>query len=1007
MLIKQKIILAAVLVISIAIVSDIYKIYSSSQLEKIFNDVVEHETPSLTSLIEIKSSARQASLKAIEYSIRGEDKDINKTREAIEKIRLHLSTYKRIKTTGDDSQAERINALNIRVEDFIQITEKYLLISEGPSLSQLTIDESELHKARKNLINVIGSVKDTNTKLLLEKIKSEARKASIKSIEYYLRGRQKDHDKAVQSIDRLNKLQAKMVELVGRSSITDIVLSISAYSDAASKYLKDISQRKSPVTKIYFHEEELNKSRKNLIHLLYDLIKVEKDELHAANILAKESINSLISVTTTASILLIMTIIALNVLVYRAIATPILNLIGVTKKIGSGNLDAQINVTSNDEIKELADAFNTMVNQLKYSRADREQALSNLQEREQDLAITLNSIGDAVIATDAKGNVTRMNPVAETLTGWSLDESIGLPLKIIFPIVNASTREPIDNPVERVLSTGEIVYLSNHTTLIAKDGTEYQIADSAAPINNDKNDILGMVLVFNDVTEQYNLRELAAKSKRNMQAIMDNSPSAIYAKDTDGRYIFINQECEKLFGKKQDEIIGKTDYDIFDSKLADRFSRDDNIVLKKGSALKLEETALLDDKSRTYMSTKFPLQDKNSDIYAICGISTDITEYKNQEEQLRRSQKMDALGKLTGGVAHDYNNMLGIILGYSDLLTNMLNDQPELKKYASEILHAGERGAQLTKKLLSFASKKTTNGSQLSINTLLRDMENILEKTLTARITLTLDLVNDVWPVHLDSGELEDAVVNMNINAMHAIQGNGHITIQTRNESLSQNEAALLSLNKGDYVILSVTDTGSGMDNETVEKVFEPFYSTKGEGGTGLGLSQVYGFVERSGGVIKVYTEQGKGTQFALYFPRYFDSTEDASDLEDEESIDLNGSDKILVVDDEQALINYTSTVLSSHGYQVYSASSAKAALKILETEAIDVMLTDVIMPEMDGYELATIVQKKYPDIKIQMASGFSDNRHEAIQDSELHKNLLHKPYKSKALLLRIRELLK
>jgi len=1006
MLIKHKIILAAVLVISIAIVSDIYKIYSSTELEKIFNDVVELETPSLTSLIEIKSSARQASLKAIEYSIRGTNKDINKTREAIEKLRLHLSKYKSIKDSADGSQVVRINELNMLVENFIQITEKYLIISEGPSLSQLAIDESELHKARKNLISITNSVKTADTRLLLEKIKSEARKASIKSIEYYLRGKQKDHDKAVQSITELNKLLTKMIELVGRSSITEVALSISTYSNAATKYLKDISQRKSPVTEIYLHEEELNKSRKKLIHMLYDLIEVEKEELHTANILANESINSLINVTTTASILLILTIIALNMLVYKAIATPIFNLIDVTKKIGAGNLDAQIDVTSNDEIKVLADAFNTMVNQLKFSRAEREQALSNLQEREQDLAITLNSIGDAVIATDAKGNVTRMNPVAETLTGWSLDESIGLPLKIIFPIVNASTREPIDNPVERVLSTGEIVYLSNHTTLIAKNGTEYQIADSAAPISNDKNEILGMVLVFNDVTEQYNLRELAARNKRDMQAIMDNSPSAIYAKNIDGKYIFINQECEKLFCKTHNEIIGKTDYDIFNSELADRFSRNDSIVVKNGRALKLEETALLDDKSRTYISAKFPLQDKNGDIYAVCGISTDITEYKNQEEQLRRSQKMDALGQLTGGVAHDYNNMLGIILGYSDLLNDMLKDQPELKKYASEILHAGERGAQLTKKLLSFASKTTTKGSPLNINALLQDMQNILEKTLTARITLTLDLVNDVWPVYLDSGELEDAVVNMSINAMHAIQGNGRITIQTRNESLNQNDASLLSLEKGEYVMLSITDTGNGMDSETAEKVFEPFYSTKGEGGTGLGLSQVYGFVERSDGVIKVYTEQGEGTQFIIYFPRYFESSEQTSDFTADENIDLDGVGNILVVDDEQALIDVTTKILTLHGYQVFSANSAKAALKILETEAIDVLLTDVIMPEMDGYELAAIVQKKYPDIKIQIASGFSDNRHENIQNSQLYEKLMHKPYKSEALLLRIRELL-
>jgi len=1005
MLIKQKIIASAILVISIAILSDVFKVQSSIQLEKLFDNVVLSETPSLTSLIEIKSSARQASLKAVEYSIRGNIRDKNKALEAIEKVRLHLSNYIAIEKNDHGALHEDVNKLNLLVNNFIETTQEYLNISEGPSLSQLTIDESELHKARKKLINDIKSVGSTGLQLDLEKVKSEARKISIKSIEFYLRGIRKDHDKAIDAVNDLNDFSDKLSRSNNSKAVAEVVVSISAYLKAAKNYLKDISKRKSPVTSIYLYEENLNKSRKSLIHGLYDLIEMEKNELKVANSLAKSSINSLINVTTIASLFLIFIIIMLNIIIYRTISKPIASLVDATKNIGSGNLDTKINISSNDEIKVLADEFNKMVDQLKLSYIEREQALSTLKEREQDLSITLDSIGDAVIATDAEGNVSRMNPVAEQLTGWVLQDAKGQSLKKVFPVVNASTREPIENPVEKVLTTGEIVYLSNHTTLIAKDGKEYQIADSAAPISNN-NQILGMVLVFNDVTEQYQLREVAAKNKRDMQAIMDNSPSIIYAKDMQGRYIFINQEWEKLYKLSNESVIGKTDLELFSEELAEKKSFNDKAILKTGYALKLEETVSHDDGVHIYVSSKFPLYDENDDTYAVCGISTDITEHKQQEEQLRRSQKMDALGKLTGGVAHDYNNMLGVILGYSDLLQDMVQGQPKLAKYVKEIHRAGERGAQLTKKLLAFSRNKNTNATVLNINTLLLDLKNILEKTLTARINLVLDLNNEVWSVYLDDGDLEDAILNMSINAMHAIKGNGQITIKTSNESVSAHEAEMLQLGVGDYVLLSVTDTGLGMDNETKEKIFEPFFSTKGESGTGLGLSQVYGFVERSGGAIKVYSEQNHGTCFTLYFPRQDQGGSGSKQQEKYDDVNLRGAGSILVVDDEPALIELSSEILSQNGYHVFSANSGKQALEIIEKESIDLLLTDVIMPEIDGYQLASIVQKKYPAIKIQMVSGFSDDRHLNLVDDILHKDLIHKPYSSETLLTKIRELL-
>lgn len=643
--------------------------------------------------------------------------------------------------------------------------------------------------------------------------------------------------------------------------------------------------------------------------------------------------------------------------------------------------------------------------------SDRLAALKALKESEQDLAITLNSIGDAVIATDAGGLITRMNPVAEKLTGWSLIDALGKTVKDVFPIVNAATRKPIENPVEKVLATGETVYLSNHTTLIAKDGKEYQIADSAAPIiNNGK--ILGMVLVFNDVTKQYQLREDASKSKRDMQAIMDHAPAAIYAKDIQGRFIFINKHFEKLSNTRSEDIVGKNQHGLFSQKFTDEILRHDKEVLAKGQAMEFDLQFSQDEGTLSYHSTKFPLFDEEGKIYAVCGISTDITDRKKQEEQLRRSMKMEALGKLTGGIAHDYNNMLGVILGYSEILQNELGNQPKLNNYIQQIHIAGKRGADLTKKLLSFSRGKSTDKIICSINSLLLEQRLMLEKTLTARIKLKFDLDDDLWNVKLDSGDFEDAILNMSINAMHAMEGRGQLTLETTNITLTEPDILLMDMKAGDYISLSLTDTGCGIDNATKENLFDPFFTTKGEMGTGLGLAQVYGFVQRNGGIIKVHSEINHGTCFTLYFPRYDEEgSSETTELEEQQQVyeTLKGTETILAVDDEPSMLGLTYDILTMQGYNVLTADSGQQALRILKTEPVDLLLSDVIMPDMDGYELAVKVHEKYPEIKIQLVSGFSDNRHTqqvSIEAETWYREMLYKPYEIKSLLKRLREIL-
>lgn len=388
------------------------------------------------------------------------------------------------------------------------------------------------------------------------------------------------------------------------------------------------------------------------------------------------------------------------------------------------------------------------------------------------------------------------------------------------------------------------------------------------------------------------------------------------------------------------------------------------------------------------------------------GTIQDITELREKEEQLKRAQKMDALGKLTGGIAHDYNNMLGVILGYSEILKAQIVDNPKALGFVLQIQTAGERARDLTSKLLTFSRSKSSESVVVNINDELQKQREMIEKTLTPRIQLTLNLENDVWPAMLDTGDLHDSIINMAINASHAIEANGTLSISTCNKRLNSTEAHLLGLKKGDYIELVIADSGAGMDSRTIAQIFDPFFSTKGDKGTGLGLSQVYGFVERSGGIINVYSQLGQGTRFELYFPRCHGCVANERQVEHNESEAVSGNESILVVDDEPGMRDLTSEILNQQGYKVFCAENGPQALKILETKAIDLMLSDVIMPKMNGYQLAARVYEKFPGVKVQLASGFNDERHKDMIDVNLTNNLLHKPFAPKLLLKKIRELL-
>ncbi len=508
--------------------------------------------------------------------------------------------------------------------------------------------------------------------------------------------------------------------------------------------------------------------------------------------------------------------------------------------------------------------------------------------------------------------------------------------------------------------------------------------------------------------QQHAITQKLKASEKRYRTIINNMVDGVIMLDPVGNIISFNHAAEVIFGYTAIEIIGNNINSLLAIKQNDQNSFLSSYITEPDyTAINYETNAFRKNKEEfplRFSISELPINNNKENQFIFSCF--DITAQKTQENQLRQIKKMDALGQLSSGIAHDYNNMLGIITGYAELLKNELGENNKLYKYAHEILHAGERSTRLTQKLLNFSRKKSSEAGLLNLNKLLLDQQHMLKQTLTVRINLLFDLQDNLWPVWLDDADMEDAILNMSINAMHATDGNGQLTLRTCNKTLSSLEAQQENMPAGDYVTLSVIDTGSGMDKASKEKIFEPFFSTKGEKGTGLGMSQVYGFIVRSKGTIKVHSKLNHGTKLTLYFPRHIEKITAEQANSNLQKANTKGNETILIVDDEPALLELNCQILESQGYDIICAENASLALKVLSTKTIDLLLTDIIMPDMNGYELTAIVQEKYPTIKIQLMSGFAEDDHSNMISKKLYKNIIYKPVNHQKLLKKIRKLL-
>jgi PAS domain S-box-containing protein len=502
--------------------------------------------------------------------------------------------------------------------------------------------------------------------------------------------------------------------------------------------------------------------------------------------------------------------------------------------------------------------------------------------------------------------------------------------------------------------------------------------------------------------------DLRANEER-FAAFMDNSPAIAFVKDAVGRYTYTNAPLRRRFNPETGDWTGKTDFDIWSEEVAQQLRRNDRDVLEGGQPLQLEEVLPTPDgAARQWMVFKFPFSDGAGGT-SLGGMAVDVTERKQLEQQLQQSQKMEAVGRLAGGVAHDFNNLLTIICGYSELMLARLPSSDPGRDLIKEIQKAGDRAASLTRQLLAFSRKQVLEPKVLDLNNVVADVDKMLRRLIGEDVELVNATRADLGQVLADAGQVEQILLNLALNARDAMPRGGKLTIKTANVELDENYAQRhADARPGPYVVLSVTDTGCGMDEVTQRHIFEPFFTTKKDGnGTGLGLATVFGIVAQSSGHIVVESAPEQGTTISVLLPRV-EAILTAKPAGGAAAGKPSGTETLLLVEDEDAVRALAGHVLRASGYTVLEASNGMEALRVCYQHEgpIDLLVTDVIMPGFSGRELADRLGAMRPETLVLFMSGYTDDamvRH-GVLTAEVA--FLQKPFRVDALVRKVREVL-
>jgi len=660
------------------------------------------------------------------------------------------------------------------------------------------------------------------------------------------------------------------------------------------------------------------------------------------------------------------------------------------QRFARGELEVETKVHGHDELGKLAESFNNMARYVAESQRGMQES-----EHYHRMLFEQSPIGLALCRMN--GELVDINAAYAEIIGRSVKETLELTYWDITPEIYASDEQ---RQLECLNKTGR--YGPYEKEYIHKDG-------HLVPVR-----LYGLVLEkggetfiwssVEDITEYKQAEEREAS----LGKILDDSLNEIYIFDADTLHFSqVNRGAMLNLGYSMEELRTFTAVDLKPEFTHTEFVR---LLepLRNGEKEKLRFNTVHQRKDGSRYPVEVHVQLSTFESApAFVAIILDLTERKQAEDALRRAQKMEAVGRLSGGVAHDFNNQLGIVIGYLDYLKGHFKAGEEPLQWVETASKATLRCMDLTRQLLAFSRGQSQDKVAVNLNTLLQDMENIFARSVTPEVEVQYSLTDDLGTTRIDPGEFQDAVLNLVINARDAMPDGGKILIETTNKHLDGDYAALNpGVKPGDYVQLMLSDTGTGIDKETLEHIFEPFFTTKPEGkGTGLGLAMVYGFVKRYGGHIKVYSEPGMGTAIRLYLP-HFAHSDSTPVVENVRAPALpTGNETILIVEDENDLLHLADQYLSILGYRTHLAENAEQALEILATQdKINLLFSDVVMPgNMNGYELAQQATARRPGLKVLLTSGYTAR---AVVNNGLARfsaHLLSKPYRKSDLAQRIR----